>query len=35
MHEQRLFERRFADQEILDSRDHLVLHAVHPRDFEG
>jgi hypothetical protein len=31
---QRLVERRFADQEILHARDHLVLRAVHPHDFE-
>jgi hypothetical protein len=33
--EQRLLECRFADQEILDTRNHLVPRAVHPHGLEG
>src|SRR5215475_15193250 len=35
INEERLLERRFADQEILHPRNHLVLRAVHLHDFEG
>jgi hypothetical protein len=35
INEQRFFERCFADQEILDTRNHLVLRAMQLHDFEG
>ena len=33
--EQRLLERRFADQEVLHPRDHLVAGTEHLHDLEG